>query len=147
MKGQYTLKRYYSKKRSDKCQLAPPLNPRLHSSYDFFSSSCKICFNTNKEFSNINIQQTLCETQKREISGDFIAVNCVNLTCRCAKTKYGISPYCHASNGYADLVLVRKTHIFNYLRYLIRLSRGHCYVRKKLLLFTLVNNLNCECLR
>ncbi len=94
--------------------------------------SCKICLNSNNtSFTHLHTQE-IDQTLKREIRGDFIAVNCVNLTCRCAKTKYGISPYCHASNGYADLILVRKTHIINYLRYLIRLSRGRSYVRKNL---------------
>lgn len=64
----------------------------------------------------------------KKISGDFIAVNCVNMTCKCAKTKYGLSPSCHTSNGCADLILVHKTSRWNYLRYLIRLTRNHSFV-------------------
>ncbi len=79
---------------------------------------------------NNNNVEIIEQVNKREINGDFIAVNCVNMTCRCAKSKYGISPSCHTSNGYADLIVVRKTSRINYIRYLLRLSRNHSFVSK-----------------
>ena len=89
--------------------------------YFIFICSCKVC-NDSKNKSLASIDEV------REITGDFIAVNCVNMTCRCAKSKYGLSPFCHTSNGCADLILVRKTSRINYIRYLLRLSRNNYFV-------------------
>lgn len=52
----------------------------------------------------------------------FMSMNLVNMTCRCAKSKFGMSPSCHSGNGYADLIIVKKTSRINFLNFLVKIA-------------------------
>ena len=54
------------------------------------------------------------------IKGRFLAVNCATMSCRCDKTKKGMSPSAHLGNGCCDLILVSECSRINYLRFLMR---------------------------
>lgn len=56
------------------------------------------------------------------IKGGFLAVNAVTMSCRCEKSKKGLSPAAHLGNGCADLIVVSKCSRVDYLRYLMRLA-------------------------
>jgi len=58
----------------------------------------------------------------KESSYDFQSLACVNMTCRCGKSKFGMSPSCHTGNGFADMIIVKKTSRINFIRYLLKLS-------------------------
>ena len=42
--------------------------------------------------------------------------------CSCRQTPRGIAPGAHLGDGNADLIMVRGTSRFNYLRYLVRVA-------------------------
>lgn len=54
------------------------------------------------------------------IKGRFLAVNCATMSCRCDKTKKGMSPSAHLGNGCCDLILVSECSRVDYLRFLMR---------------------------
>lgn len=54
------------------------------------------------------------------IKGRFLAVNCATMSCRCEKSKKGMSPSGHLGNGCCDLILVSECSRINYLRFLMR---------------------------
>ena len=56
------------------------------------------------------------------IRGKFISVIGANITCKCAKSRNGISPNAHMGDGYFDLILIRKTSRFQYLRHMLRIA-------------------------
>jgi ceramide kinase len=52
-----------------------------------------------------NIDQKLFATSKKsslpleiELEGEYRTINCLNMPCRCSKSKYGISPSVHLGN-------------------------------------------------
>lgn len=53
---------------------------------------------------------------KRE--GRYTTVNCLNMPCRCAKSKYGMSPFVHLGDGTFDLLLVKRSWRTGFLRFL-----------------------------
>jgi ceramide kinase len=53
---------------------------------------------------------------KRE--GRYTTVNCLNMPCRCAKSKYGMSPFVHLGDGTFDLILVKRSWRTGFLRFL-----------------------------
>ncbi|CAI9715932.1 ceramide kinase-like isoform X1 [Octopus vulgaris] len=54
------------------------------------------------------------------IRGDFIGVNAVTMSCRCAMSPEGVSPACHLGDGCTDLILVKRCSRLNYLHHLYR---------------------------
>jgi len=58
----------------------------------------------------------------KTIRGKFFMVSGANLSCSCPRSPNGIAPFCHVGNGCADIVLVKRTNLFNNLRLLLRLS-------------------------
>lgn len=56
------------------------------------------------------------------IRGVFFMINGANISCSCARSPNGFSPYCHMGDGFIDLVLVRHTSFFNNLRFLLKMS-------------------------
>ena len=68
-----------------------------------------------------SVQNNNQSTDAEEISiigikGRFLAVNCATMSCRCEKTKKGMSPSAHLGNGCCDLILVSECSRINYLR-------------------------------
>lgn len=62
------------------------------------------------------------ELHWKTVKGKFFMVSGANITCACARSPNGISPYSHIGDGYVNLVLVRHTSMLNNLRLLLRLS-------------------------
>jgi len=57
------------------------------------------------------------------VEGDFVSVMAVVTPCRSDKSRKGIIPHGHLSDGRMYLVMVQKCNHLEYLRFLIRLSR------------------------
>lgn len=93
--------------------------------------------NDNHNDVNINPVMTGCHDEKQQqqqhndvtvgndtscltIKGKFLAVNSATMTCRCDKTKKGMSPAAHLGNGCADLIIVSECSRLDYLRFLMR---------------------------
>jgi len=87
-------------------KLVPPL-------MRFCSRNCETCAEEEK----VDPNQTSIPLQiKRE--GRYATVNCLNMPCRCAKSKYGMSPFVHLGDGTFDLVLVKRSWRTGFLRFL-----------------------------
>ena len=79
----------------------------------FCRRNCELC-------SLIDSQQTN-ETQlplKIKCEGRYTTINCLNIPCRCAKSKFGMSPFVHLGDGTADLILVKRSWRTGFLRFL-----------------------------
>ncbi|XP_065067029.1 ceramide kinase-like [Rhopilema esculentum] len=64
----------------------------------------------------------------KTVKGQFISVIGANITCKCAKSLDGISPYAHLGDGLFDLILIRKTSRMQYLRHMLRIAnRGDLF--------------------
>lgn len=50
--------------------------------------------------------------------GHYTTINCLNMPCRCAKSKYGMSPFVHLGDGTFDLLLVKRSWRTGFLRFL-----------------------------
>ena len=57
----------------------------------------------------------------RHISGKFVAINLVTVSCRCSLSPLGMSPFTHIGDGCMDLILVHDCSRTDYLRHLIRI--------------------------
>lgn len=55
----------------------------------------------------------------RVIRGEFFMITGANITCACTRSPNGISRYCHLGDGHLDVMLVRKTNLFNNIRLVI----------------------------
>lgn len=56
------------------------------------------------------------------VDGRFISVIAANMSCACAKSPEGLSPSAHLADGCMDLILVKHTSRFQYLRHMLRLA-------------------------
>ena len=56
----------------------------------------------------------------RRVEGNFIGISGANISCRCALSPLGMAPFAHLSDGYLDLILVKKASRLGHLRYLLR---------------------------
>ncbi|XP_076447595.1 ceramide kinase-like isoform X2 [Babylonia areolata] len=56
-----------------------------------------------------------------KVSGKFIAINAVSVSCRCGLSPEGMSPFTHLGDGCIDLILVMACSRLNYLRHLVRI--------------------------
>jgi len=62
------------------------------------------------------------EKVKVRVEGSFLAITSATVSCSCRHTKPGMSPGAHTGDGATDLIIVRRTHHVNYLRYLVRVA-------------------------
>ncbi|CAF1097835.1 unnamed protein product, partial [Didymodactylos carnosus] len=53
-----------------------------------------------------------------EKQGRYTTINCLNMPCRCKKSKYGMSPFVHLGDGSFDLILVERSWRLGFLRFL-----------------------------
>ncbi|CAF1034040.1 unnamed protein product [Adineta steineri] len=61
---------------------------------------------------------------KRE--GQYRTINCLNMPCRCEKSKYGMSPSVHLGDGSFDIILVKRSWrmgLFRFLRHVANDAR------------------------
>jgi ceramide kinase len=54
------------------------------------------------------------------IRGKFLSVNAATMSCRCEKSKKGLSPAAHLGNGCSDLIIVSQCSRLDYIRFLMR---------------------------
>ncbi|CAF0996043.1 unnamed protein product [Adineta steineri] len=79
----------------------------------FCSRNCDLCADEEKhDPSKIHLPLQI----KRE--GRYTTINCLNMPCRCAKSKYGMSPFVHLGDGSFDLILVKRSWRTGFLRFL-----------------------------
>ncbi|XP_004519725.1 ceramide kinase [Ceratitis capitata] len=64
------------------------------------------------------------ETQWKTVNGRFFMISGANITCACTRSPNGVARYSHLGDGYLDLILVRKTTLFNNIRLLLNMA-GH----------------------
>ncbi|KAK3753980.1 hypothetical protein QZH41_000808 [Actinostola sp. cb2023] len=69
-----------------------------------------------------SITQEIPGCKWKSIDGRFISVIAANMSCACAKSPEGLSPSAHLADGYMDLILIKHTSRFQYLRHMIRLA-------------------------
>ncbi|XP_067944520.1 ceramide kinase-like [Watersipora subatra] len=56
------------------------------------------------------------------VSGKYIGINALTISCRCATVPEGVSPACHLGDGSADLVMVHEASRLDYFRHLLRIQ-------------------------
>ncbi|CAF1307985.1 unnamed protein product [Rotaria sordida] len=83
------------------------------SNLGFCRQNCETC--AEEKQTNRNKDQ-LPSQIKRE--GRYTTINCLNMPCRCAKSKYGMSPFVHLGDGTFDLILVKRSWRTSFLRFL-----------------------------
>ena len=74
----------------------------------------------------------------QSVKGRFISVIGANISCACAKSPEGLSPSAHLADGCMDLILVKHTSRFQYLKHMLRItskadqvSTNHCFIRAR----------------
>lgn len=74
----------------------------------------------------------------QSVKGRFISVIGANISCACAKSPEGLSPSAHLADGCMDLILVKHTSRFQYLKHMLRItskadqvSSNHCFIRAR----------------
>ncbi|CAF0954470.1 unnamed protein product [Adineta ricciae] len=78
----------------------------------FCSRNCVLCAEEKADPGKVHSSLQI----KRE--GRYTTVNCLNMPCRCAKSKYGMSPFVHLGDGTFDLILVKRSWRTGFLRFL-----------------------------
>lgn len=63
-----------------------------------------------------------CSSSAIEVEGDYELINCLNVSCRCVKSRYGMSPFVKCDDGLFDLVLVKHSTRTNFLRFLLTVA-------------------------
>ena len=58
----------------------------------------------------------------QSVKGRFISVIGANISCACAKSPEGLSPSAHLADGCMDLILVKHTSRFQYLKHMLRIT-------------------------
>lgn len=96
--------------------------------------TCKNCEDALVEMNSTRLQpiSEVDESQEEEdeesqikwktIRGKFFMINGANISCACARSPNGFSPYCHLGDGNIDLILVKHTSLINNVRLLLKLS-------------------------
>lgn len=70
------------------------------------------------------------------IRGKFLSVNAATMSCRCEKSKKGLSPAAHLGNGCSDLIIVSQCSRLDYLRFLMR--TGYSTAQSPVSVFTIL---------
>ncbi|CAF3336738.1 unnamed protein product [Rotaria sp. Silwood1] len=79
----------------------------------FCRKNCEKCATEGKHHAN----KTDSPTPIR-LEGKYTTINCLNMPCRSAKSKFGISPFVHLGDGTFDLILVKRSWRSGFLRFL-----------------------------
>ncbi|CAF3403116.1 unnamed protein product [Rotaria socialis] len=58
-----------------------------------------------------------------KLEGRYTTINCLNMPGRCAKSKFGMSPYVHLGDGTFDLILVKRSWRTGFLRFLWQVAK------------------------
>ncbi|XP_070192354.1 ceramide kinase-like isoform X2 [Littorina saxatilis] len=96
-------------------------------------TGCVVCQRAGKEAELANKALSKCASAPafgslnpdgwRTVSGKFVAINSVTVSCRCPLTPEGMSPYSHLGDGCMDLILVSDCSRVDYLRHMARIPR------------------------
>ncbi|UJR33624.1 hypothetical protein I4U23_021059 [Adineta vaga] len=79
----------------------------------FCHKNCVTCASIDKN--NPNRVQS---SSQMKLQGRYTTINCLNMPCRCAKSKFGMSPFVHLGDGTFDLILVKRSWQTGFLRFL-----------------------------
>ncbi|XP_014667629.1 PREDICTED: ceramide kinase-like [Priapulus caudatus] len=91
-------------------------------------SGCTVCQQAGDKARKLRSEDVSFENGNwQTISGRFLAVNSVTMSCLCHMSPNGLSPFAHIGDGCTDLILVHDTSRFNYMRHLWRTAttKGH----------------------
>ncbi|XP_029464324.1 ceramide kinase-like isoform X2 [Rhinatrema bivittatum] len=64
--------------------------------------------------------ESIHDSKWQAVEGSFVAVNVTGMCSACPKSPDGLSPTAHLADGTADLILVKKCSMLQFLRHLIR---------------------------
>ncbi|CAM4929472.1 unnamed protein product [Rotaria socialis] len=90
-----------------------PMNKLMTPNLAFCRRNCDRCAEQNK----IDTLKNNVPLQLK-LDGRYTTINCLNMPCRCAKSKYGMSPFVHLGDGTFDLILVKRSWRTSFLRFL-----------------------------
>ncbi|CAF0779218.1 unnamed protein product [Rotaria sordida] len=79
----------------------------------FCKRHCEKC--AERKNHNANKTNSSLEITRR---GKYTTINCLNMPCRTAKSKFGISPFVHLGDGSFDVILVKRSWRTGFLRFL-----------------------------
>lgn len=79
---------------------ADKINP---SGTDFCNRNCEKC-----ALEKVSNAPPSPSPMKIKCHGKYATINCLNMPGRCAKSKFGMSPYVHLGKRNSDLILIRK---------------------------------------
>lgn len=80
--------------------------------------------NNNKNTLKSDSIDSTSPTQWKTITGKFFMISAANIKCACRKSPNGISPSCHFSDGYIDIICVKHTSMINNLKLLLALTKS-----------------------
>ncbi|CAO1421308.1 unnamed protein product [Diamesa hyperborea] len=93
------------------------------------NNGLKCCENCSICSASQDIKEKFDPEMEREIwhkvRGKFFMVNGANISCACARSPLGMSPYCHIGDGYVDVIVVRHGSLLNNLKLLLKLSSSN----------------------
>ncbi|CAF0841111.1 unnamed protein product [Adineta steineri] len=84
---------------------------------EFCRRNCEQCALVDKPHTD-KVQSPL----QIKCEGRYTTINCLNMPGRCAKSKFGMSPYVHLGDGTFDLILVKRSWFTGFLRFLIQVA-------------------------
>ncbi|CAF0978520.1 unnamed protein product [Adineta steineri] len=84
---------------------------------EFCRRNCEQCALVDKSHTD-KVQSPL----QIKCEGRYTTINCLNMPGRCAKSKFGMSPYVHLGDGTFDLILVKRSWFTGFLRFLIQVA-------------------------
>ncbi|CAF3532786.1 unnamed protein product [Adineta steineri] len=84
---------------------------------EFCRRNCEQCALVEKSHTD-KVQSPL----QIKCEGRYTTINCLNMPGRCAKSKFGMSPYVHLGDGTFDLILVKRSWFTGFLRFLIQVA-------------------------
>ncbi|CAF2702045.1 unnamed protein product [Rotaria sp. Silwood2] len=80
---------------------------------EFCRKNCEKC--ATEENHDVNRTDSPLQITRE---GKYTTINCLNMPCRSAKSRFGISPFVHLGDGTFDLILVKRSWRTGFLRFL-----------------------------
>ncbi|CAF3725610.1 unnamed protein product [Adineta steineri] len=71
----------------------------------------------------LSITQVSEKSTEIKCEGHYEAIICLNMPCRCDKSKFGMSPSVHLADGSFDVILVKHSWRLTFLRFLHHIAR------------------------
>jgi hypothetical protein len=84
------------------------------------TNGCGDCSSSGSPIMKMSGESESSHHQWKKIEGNFVGVSAANMSLRNPMTPLGIAPFAHFSDGFMELILIRKTSRLGHLRYLHR---------------------------